>query len=248
MKLRFLFLPTCLAMFISSCTYVRYQPPAEKKAPLPEFNKIVLEVIKKYPTDGTHQYWCPKRGEGSYSGSTRDLYLCGKRVMTGEPQKRTYCCGLTLEVFLVSYEKWLEKHGGENASLISPDNWQRFQRLWFVENTNGPGPSASLEEFHLGHTIEPDMALPGDFVQLWRTPKEGKKVPTGHSVIFLNWVRDKADKIEGMHYWSTQEGTNGISERTEYFGLNGGIAVENTYFARVIPQAKILTTLKTKQP
>ena len=242
------FFTACLAMIIFACTPIRYQSAAEKTAALPEFNKIVLEVIKKYPTDGTHKYWWPKNGEGNYSGCTRDLYLCGKRVMKGEPQKRTYCCGLTLEVFLVSYEKWLEKHGGENASLISPDDWQRFQKLWFVENTNGPGPSAALEEFRLGRTIEPDMALPGDFVQIWRTPKEGKTIPTGHSVIFLNWVRDKADKIEGMRYWSTQPGTNGISERIEYFGSKGGIAGENTHFARVIPDAKKPVSQKIKSP
>lgn len=229
------FFIACLAMIAFACTPPMYLSTAGKWEALPEFNNIVLELVREYPTDGTHKYWLPEKGEGNYNGCTRDLYLCGKLVMKGEPQKRTFCCGLTLEVFLVSYEKWLEKHGGQNASLISPDNWQRFQKLWFVLDTNGPGPSAALEEFHLGRTIEPDMAIPGDFVQIWRTPKEGEEIPTGHSVIFLNWVRDKADKIEGMHYWGTQVVTNGISDRTEYFGSKGGIARENTYFARVMP-------------
>ncbi|MDP2883696.1 MAG: hypothetical protein Q8P51_01570 [Ignavibacteria bacterium] len=290
MKVGSHFFMACLAMTAFACTPPMYLSTAEKSGTLPEFNNIVLDIIREYPADGTHKYWWPKKGEGNYSGSTRDLYLCGECVMKGEPQKRTFCCGLTLEVFLVSYEKWLEKHGGENDSLISPDKWKRFQKLWFVLNTNGPGPSAALEEFRLGLTIEPDMALPGDFVQIWRTPEEvllgptiepdmalpgdfvqfwltpeefrrgrtiepdmalppgdlaqiwralkmGKEIPTGHSVIFLNWVRDNADKIEGMHYWSTQVVTNGIGDRTEYFGSNGGIARENTYFARVMPWA-----------
>ena len=284
------FFIACLAMIAFACTPPMYLSTARKSEALPEFNNIVLDFIREYPADGTHKYWWPRKGESNYSGCTRDLYLGGECVMKGEPQKRTFCCGMTLEIFLVSYEKWLEKHGGENASLISSDKWKRFQKLWFVLNTNGPGPSAALEEFRLGRTIEPDMALPGDFVQIWRTPEDVlagptiepdmalpgdfvqfwrnpeefrrgrtiepdmalppgdlaqiwrglkivKEIPTGHSVIFLNWVRDKADKIEGVHYWSTQVVTNGIGDRTEYFGSNGGIARENTYFARVMPWA-----------
>jgi len=238
MKIRLFLLLALVCVLLFSCVQTQQRIASEKNADLPEFNKIVLNIIKQYPTDGTHGYWWPQGGEGNYDGCTQDLSLNGKTVMKGEPQKRAYCCGLTLEVFLRSYKKWLETHGGEKASVISGDDWPRFQKLWFVEKVNGPGPSAAVEAFGLGRTIEPDQALPGDFVQIWRTLKEGKKTPSGHSVIFLSWIKDSAGKIDGMRYWSTQPGTNGISERVEYFGANGGIAGENSHFTRVEPKAK----------
>ena len=59
---------------------------------------------------------------------------------------------------------------------------------------------------------------------------------TGHSVIFLDWTRDDSGGITGMRYWSTQPGTNGISERVEQYGPDGGISKEYTYFCRVEPE------------
>lgn len=222
---------------------------------LPEFNQIVLDTLKQYPTDGTHDYWWPRSGEGNYDGGTRDIFFDGKQVMKGEEKKRTYCCGLTLEIFLKAYKTWLKKHGGEKASVVSPDHWGRFKKLWFVEKTNGPGPSAALEEFGLGKTIEPNEALPGDFIQIWRTIPEGKKSPSGHSVIFMDWERNDAGRIAGFRYWSTQPGTKGISERVENFGPDGGVNGEFTYFARVEPkaikvkrEAKPKTKSETKKP
>ena len=206
--------------------------PSAQSEPLPEFNQIVLDVLREYPTDGTYGYWWPRSGEGHYDGCTKDLYLLGQKVMTGEPEKRTYCCGLTLEVFLQAYKNWLNKHGGADAATLTVKDWPRFQKLWFVTEKNGPGPSAALEAFNMGRTIPAKKALPGDFIQIWRTPnKKGKE--TGHSVIFLDWTRDEKGKITGIRYWSTQPGTDGISERVEKYGPDGGICAETTYFGRV---------------
>lgn len=220
-----------------SCASLNNQQAAQRDTSLPEFNKMVLETIKTYPTNGTHGYWWPRSGESSYSGCTQDLFLDGKKVMTGEPKKRTYCCGLTLEIFLVTYKKWLDTRGGDAASAVSPEDWATFQRLWFVENPNGPGPSAACERYKLGKLIKADEALPGDFIQLWRTPKAGKP-PTGHSVIFLAWEKDATGKKTGLKYWSTQPGSNGIAERVEPIGPDGGISLENTHFCRVEPKTK----------
>ncbi len=199
-----------------------------------DFNQITLEILKTYPVDGTHGYWWPRAGESDYDGCSQDLYFLGEKVMEGEPQRRTYCCGLTLEVFLRAYNAWLEQNGGAAAAKLKPSDWPEFQRLWFVENLNGPGPSAALEKFHLGRKIAPEEARPGDYIQLWRTPDEKGKC-TGHSVIFLDWTRDSQGQITGIRYWSTQPGTKGISEREEFFGPNGGLSQENTHFARVEP-------------
>ncbi len=207
------------------------------KPALPEFNRLVLDVAAVYPTDGTHDYWWPRGGESSYDGCTEDLQLLGERVMEGEPQRRTFCCGLTIEVFLKAYNQWIEMHGVANPSL-TPENWPRFQRVWFVLETNGPGPSAALEEFGLGRTIERDEVLPGDFVQIWR------RTGSGHSVVFLDWVRDDAGAVTGFRYWSAQPSTDGSGGRVEYFGApdaDEGVADEHTYWGRV--ELPLATTL-----
>lgn len=231
MRLRtWIFCVIALGMGISSAWAAA--PPAGQ-ASLPEFNRLVLKVLEEYPTDGTHGYWWPRSGESDYDGCTRDLYFLGQKVMKSEEKGRTYCCGLTLEVFLEAYNRWLKDQGGEQAAGLKAEDWPRFKRLWFVENHNGPGPSAALEAFRMGKTIAAEEALAGDFVQLWRTPNDKGK-ETGHSVIFLDWTRDGEGKITGIRYWSTQPGTQGISERVELYGPSGGISAENTWFGRVV--------------
>ena len=233
MKVRKIALILLISALLFSCTGQKVRIASEHRESLPEFNQIILNTINEMPADGTHGYWWG----GGYDGATEDIYLQGIKVMRGEKEKRSYCCGLTLEVFLKSYKKWLEEHGGERASAIPADKWSKFQGLWFVQKVNGPGPSAALEAFDLGHRIDPDQALPGDLIQIWRTVKEGKKTPSGHSVIFLDWARDEGGNITGIRYWSTQPGTDGISEQTEYFKPDGGINGMYTYFSRVDPRA-----------
>jgi hypothetical protein len=65
-------------------------------------------------------------------------------------------------------------------------------------------------------------------VQLWRWSG------SGHSVIFVNWVRDENQQITGMRYWSSQRATNGIGYRTEYFGQEKGLKAEVCSYARKI--------------
>lgn len=238
----------CMIIVLASCASAPQPVALDKSKKPPEFNKIVLETIKQYPANGTHGYWWPQKGESDYDGGTKDIFLDGQKVMKGEPKKQTYCCGLTLEIFLESYKKWLKNNGGEKASMVTPEQWAHFKKLWFVEQVNGPGPSAALEAYQLGRTIELDEALPGDFVQIWRTVKEGKNKPTGHSVIFLNWVLDNTGKITGFQYWSTQPGTNGIAEREEFFGSDGGVNGAYTHFARVEPKAKKIEPVKETKP
>lgn len=205
---------------------------------LPAFNRVVLELAAAYPTDGTHDYWWPRGGEGGgYDGVSRDLFLNGVKVMDGEPQKRTFCCGLTLEVFLEAYKVYTEKNGADSLAPVTPDKWGDFQRVWFVEKANGPGPSAAIVKYGLGKEIPANDAVAGDFVQIWRT-KNRKGNASGHSVIFLEWVKGEEDNIIGMRYWSTQPGTKGINERIEYFGPFGGVSTEYTFYGRVEPKAE----------
>jgi hypothetical protein len=211
--------------------------PAAPEVALPAFNQLVLADMARFPTDGTHSYWWPRAGESDYDGVTRDILFDGKRVLKGEPGGRTFCCGLTLEVFANA----LEKHRQLNPSAAIPlraADWSEFKRLWFVTDLNGPGPSQALERYGLGKTITADEVLPGDFVQLWRTNK------SGHSVIFLDWLKANDGTIIGMKYWSTQTSTQGIGETIEHFvvaaqyGVEGmqknPMVPENMHYARVV--------------
>lgn len=214
-------------------------PDEAALARLPEFNRFVLREAARHPADGTHAYWWPKKGEGAagFDGVTTDCLLAGVRVLRGEPRRRTYCCGYTLEVFLNAYKQWLAAQAATEAqSLVSPREFSKFKLLWFVEKKLGPGPSAALEKYKLGRTIPSANALPGDFVQIWRTPDK-KGIVRGHSVVFLEWVRDAKDRPTAMRYWSSNEGTNGLSVREEHIGGLKGVDLAHTHFARVDPAA-----------
>jgi hypothetical protein len=172
---------------------------------LPEPNKSIVELMLDYPTDGSHTYWWPKTG--GYDGCTTDVVVGGKTVMKGEPGARTFCCGLTLEVFY----KYAASKPAVAAQLAS--NPGKFKGDWFCHNINSPGPLDALSSAKLGKKVTNlEEALPGDFVQLWRNDK------SGHSVMFVNWLRDASGKRIGLQYWSTQTSTNGIGFSSEAFG------------------------------
>lgn len=154
-------------------------------------------------------------GEAHYDGATTDVIIKGQKVMSGEPKGRSYCCGLTLEVF---YRTLLADSEPDDqwTSSVAAD----FQRLWFCKAINSPGPQDAMLEFGVGQKIAHNDALPGDFVQLWRHKR------SGHSVIFVAWAQDPEGRRVGLHYWSTQPGTDGINFNTELFaqGADGLIA------------------------
>lgn len=228
--LRRLFSLGLVPVALGGCVLLRSTDPIDRGS-LPPFNQLVLDVAAEYPADGTHDYWWPKRGEGHYDGCSRDMQLGGVTVMSGEPRGRTYCCGFTLEIFLEALNRWRREHPGA-APQLTPEEWPRFQRLWFVEDINGPGPSAALEAYGIGGTIASDELVAGDFVQLWRTETDTGKL-SGHSVIFLGWVRDWRGEAAGMRYFSTQPKTDGIGEATELFGGDGGLSRRFCHFGRV---------------
>lgn len=173
---------------------------------LPEPNKSIVQILLSYPRDGQHKYWWPKGG--SYDGSTTDVVIAGKTVMKGEPQARTFCCGLTLEVFY----RYAAAQNPQIASMLA-ENEKQFKKNWFCLKINSPGPLDALDAAAIGNEITDwEQALPGDFIQLWRNDK------SGHSVIFINWLRDAAGQRVGLQYWSTQTGTNGIGFASEAFG------------------------------
>ncbi|MCX7624853.1 MAG: hypothetical protein N2Z21_01355 [Candidatus Sumerlaeaceae bacterium] len=193
-------------------------------ASLPLMNRKVVERLLRYPRDGRHDYFWPRKGEVIYDGGTTDVIFNGALVMKGESKGRTYCCGLTLEVFYRVLQE-IEKVPPQFLAL-GP---QRLKLLWFCPDLYSPGPSEALEALQVGRGISPDAALAGDFVQIWRHNK------SGHSVIFIAWAYSPEGKRVGIHYWSTQEATKGIGFAVEAIGdAPPMIWLEKTSFARLL--------------
>jgi hypothetical protein len=197
---------------------------------LGELNPLVLEVLGRYPTDGTHPYWWPRGEEAKgWKGCTRDLEYRGEVFASGDPEGRAYCCGLTFEVFLEAWRLWCHRNGRPwRIGDLDVDGVRRLQREWFGSASDKTCLRTALVDNELGVRIEKFAdARPGDFVQLWR--KNG----SGHSVVFLDWVRED-DEIVGLRYWSTQPSTRGIGERVEYFDRGEkGLLRDEFYLCRV---------------
>jgi hypothetical protein len=97
--------------------------------------------------------------------------------------------------------------------------------------------SFALEKFGLGEANIPfENARPGDVISFdrYRIDIEGKRIPSGHSVVFLAFLtRDqkevlsyKKGEIVGFKYFSAQESEPaGLSERWAYFKVPEGRSV-----------------------
>lgn len=176
---------------------------------LPSANAEIVKTMLEYPRGTTHAYWWPKKKEVAYDGCTTDIFLNGRRVMRGESKGRTYCCGMTLEVFY----RVFGSHPEAQQILSTQSATDQFKRLWFCTGMNSPGPLDALASVGIGRRIiNFDDALPGDFVQIWRPNR------SGHSVVFVAWARDPGGQVVGIHYWSSNESQKGITFATELFG------------------------------
>ncbi len=196
-------------------------PPADR------FRALVLEVLRSYPADGTHDYYWPKTG--SWAGTTRTLTYDGQTVADGDPQGRSYCCGLTFEVFFRAWERWCteEKRPFRIADL-SAEDLLRFRGLWYGVDGDRRLIQNAVVAYRLGAPVDRlEDARPGDFVQFWRHSG------SGHSVVLLDWLRDADGKLIGLRYWSSQKATRGIGEREERFGETEGVDRNQVYVARV---------------
>lgn len=172
-------------------------------------NKAILESITLLNNfQGKGYKWA-----AGLDGSTDDVLWPDnqgemKPILRGNPDKLTYCCGLTLQAYLMACNK-IGKHLGDYNEVMN------IRRTWFIaQNVKQPiwenrGPLDALEP--VGHGIETtlEQAIPGDLVQLWR------KSGSGHSVIFQHYFTENG--VKALKYWSTQTATGGIGYRTEYF-------------------------------
>jgi hypothetical protein len=185
-------------------------------------NPYVLKVIEAYPKDGSYPYRCIRQPEYDlYNGVTQNIYYKSRIVAKAHPNNTrcSYCCGLTFEVFVRAMKERNIQKG------LDPDNFNGMSffdlfnllQLWYIEGA-GDSPQKGIESYGLGKRIDnwEDMKA-GDFLDYSRNNK------TGHSVIFIEWVRDDKNKITGFKYFSSN--SSGVGYGTEYFhdsGVEGG--------------------------
>ncbi len=174
-------------------------------------NPYVMKVISAYPLDGSYPYHCgwDPREYDIYNGVTQDLWYDGRVVAKAYPDgsRCSYCCGLTFEIFVRAMKLRNVQKG------LDPDDFNgmtfhdlfNLLQLWYIEG-KGDSPQLGIVSYGLGRAITDfDDARPGDFADYSTTPSGG------HSVIFINWIRDEQGKIVGFKYFSSNlSGTHGV--------------------------------------
>jgi hypothetical protein len=183
-------------------------------------NPYVLKVISGFPTNTNGMYpyhcaWGPWEYD-IYNGVTQDLWFKGMVVAKAYPDgsRCSYCCGFTFEIFvramkLRNIQKGLDPD--DFNGMTFNDLFNALQ-LWYIEG-KGDSEERAISSYGLGHTVTNfEDVKAGDFLSYSTTP------PGGHSVIFLNWLRDENNKIIGFNYFSSNlSGTHGVGYGSSHF-------------------------------
>ena len=187
-------------------------------------NRAVTAWYKTYPTDGTHPYlW-----SGGGYGVTQDVYYLGELIAPTNASRTTYCCGLTFETCVLAYEDYNASYGHATIGTMSVDDMKSFRRIWYGVTDAEKLCARAVTDYQLGEEISDfEEMQEGDFVQFWR------RSGSGHSVIFVDWVRNATQEITGFDYWSSQPSTDGIGCNTEFFGDSSGVNRERFWAARL---------------
>jgi hypothetical protein len=174
-------------------------------------NPYVLKVISAFPQDGSYSYhcsWTPREYD-IYNGVTQDLWYKGMVVAKAYPDgsRCSYCCGYTFEVFvramkLRNVQKGLDLD--DFNGMTFGDLFNALQ-LWYIEGT-GDSEQRAITSYGLGRGVTDfEQVRPGDFLSYSTTPAGG------HSVVFVDWLRDDQNKIIGLKYFSSNlSGTHGV--------------------------------------
>jgi hypothetical protein len=174
-------------------------------------NPYVLEVVGAYPLDGSYPYHCAFKNPeyDIYNGVTQDMWYKGRVVAKAYPDgsRCSYCCGLTFEILvramkLRNVQKGLDPDDFNGMSFHDLFN---LLQLWYIEG-KGDSPQRGIVAYGLGRAITDwEEARAGDFCDYSTAPSGG------HSVIFIEWIRNPAGKITGMKYFSSNlSGTKGV--------------------------------------
>lgn len=204
-------------------------------------NSYVLAVIKTY-TPGKYPYLL-NNDYANYNGVTFNISYQDRLLLKAHPSgnRASHCSGITFEVFFRAMQDRNKKLGLplDDFNGMSYDQLYNFAMSWYVADGDKQTQNVAkaVEKYGLGRRITRlEDARAGDFIDISRENN------TGHTVVFINWLKNDAGKIIGLKYWSSQESTKGISYKEEYFNIAdatgkkyGNVMTSHVYIARVSP-------------
>lgn len=204
-----------------------------------ELNSYVLKVIQVYK--GEKYPYLLNNDYNHYNGVTENIAYKGSTIAKANPDgsKSSHCVGLTFEVFFKAMKERNKEAGLaiDNFNNMSIDNMKDFMITWFAAQgkpkLEGDQLAGAIVKYGLGTQIKKlEDAKAGDFIDFSRAK-------SGHTAVFINWIKDDRGNIVGFKYWSTQESTNGIAYKVEYFSDNinenfkGAVNRNQLYIGRV---------------
>jgi len=198
-------------------------------------NSYVAKAISTYEI-GKYPYLL-NTDYDHYNGVTQDIVYTGTTLLRANPDgsQSSHCVGLTFEVFFKAMQARNTDAGisKDNFNNMSFENMTDFMLTWYnalgTPKSQGDQLAGAIEKYGVGTRITNlEDAKTGDFVDLSRTS-------SGHTVVFMNWIRDNTNNIIGFKYWSTQGSTNGINYKEEYFSDSGKGTIDRSqlYIGRV---------------
>lgn len=221
--------------------------PAEQKSSPEEdnskydttLNSYVLSIIKTY-SPGRYPYLL-NNDYANYNGVTFNISYQDKLLLKANPSgnRASHCSGITFEVFFRAMQERNKKLGLplDDFNGMTYDQMHNFVLSWYVADGDKQAQNAAkaVEKYGLGRRITSlEDARAGDFIDLSRENN------TGHTVVFINWLKDNGGKIIGLTYWSSQASTQGISYKEEYFNIPnaagekyGNVMMNYLFIARV---------------
>ncbi len=196
-----------------------------------DFNAYVLDIIKTYDIKNISYPYLLNNDYSNYNGVTTNLVFQGQTLAKAHPSgnRASHCVGITFEVFFKAMQA-RNKALGKSVEDFNGLNFNQLQDLmltWYVANGSKSisNVTVALERYGLGKRIYNwESVRAGDFIDFNRSNG------TGHTAVFLEWIRDNNNSIIGIKYWSSQETTNGINYKDEYFG---SVLKDPFYIARV---------------
>lgn len=179
-------------------------------------NRWILGQTSRWPVGGGYRFEPARRSSAqeanprdpNYDGVRVPLWLNDRVIARASEDGATYCCGVTLAVWL---DAWRAR-GGPDPVV---EDVQALVVDWFCPVMGHSGVSHALASRGLGRVVSPEHAVAGDLIQYWRSVDLA--CPSGHSAVFLDWVVG-SDGARGMRYWSSQPATDGIGIHQEWVG------------------------------
>lgn len=138
-----------------------------------ELNEAVVSQTLLLPTDGTFPYrWSSSEatGDGCTTDITYQDRVILKRTLNEAGAALTFCCGLTLERWIVALNSSDDGLVNMLGGRLAPDEMLFFKRLWFVDVPDMFGGALdALVRYGFGVKIQNlEESRPGDFIQFWR--------------------------------------------------------------------------------